>query len=111
MLLNGGTYAGRRYLTRQSIETMTQVFTPDVQPSGWLGGSGYGLTFEIVNKPEGTLLLHSMGTYGHGGAFGTQGWIDPKNDLIRIDLVQLSDSTSDAARSVVMQIGEAAVMR
>ncbi len=52
-----------------------------------------------------------MGTYGHGGAFGTQGWIDPKNDLIRIDLVQLSDSTSDAARSVVMQIGEAAVVR
>jgi len=46
MLLNGGTYTGRRYLTRQSIETMTEVFTPDVQPSGWLGGSGYGLTFE-----------------------------------------------------------------
>ena len=111
MLLSGGTYQNRRYLTRQSIETMTQVFTPDVQPSGWLGGSGYGLTFEIVNKPEGTLLLHSMGTYGHGGAFGTQGWIDPKNDLIRIDLVQLSDDSSEAARSVVMQMGEAAVLR
>ena len=111
MLLNGGSFDGRRYLTHQSVETMTQVFTPNVQPSGWLGGSGYGLTFEIVNKPEGTLLLHSMGTFGHGGAFGTQGWIDPKNDLIRIDLVQLSDDTSNAARSVVMQMGEAAVIR
>jgi CubicO group peptidase (beta-lactamase class C family) len=109
MLLSGGTYKGHRYLSRQSVQTMTQVFTPNVEPSGWLGGTGYGLTFEIVNRPEGTLLLHSMGTYGHGGAFGTEGWIDPKNDLIRIVLVQLSDGTGAAARSVVMQIGEAAV--
>jgi CubicO group peptidase (beta-lactamase class C family) len=110
MLLNGGTYNGVRFLSKQSIETMTRVFTPDdVKPTGWLGGTGYGLTFEIVNEPEGTLLLHSPGTYGHGGAFGTEGWIDPKNDLIRIVLVQVSDKTGAAARSVVMQIGEAAV--
>jgi CubicO group peptidase (beta-lactamase class C family) len=109
MLLNGGEINGRRYLSRQSVETMTRVFTPDVTPSGWLGGTGYGLTFEIVNQPQGTLLLHSPGTFGHGGAFGTEGWIDPKNDLIRIMLVQVSDGTGDAPRSVVMQIGEAAV--
>ena len=112
MLLNGGTYNGVRYLSKQSIETMTRVFTPDdVKPTGHLGGTGYGLTFEIVDEPEGTLLLHSPGTYGHGGAFGTEGWIDPKNDLIRIVLVQVSDKTGEAARSVVMQIGEAAVQQ
>ncbi len=111
MLLNGGTLHGREYLTRQSIETMTRVFTPNVTPSGWLGGTGYGLTFEIVDKPEGTLLLHSLGTFGHGGAFGTEGWMDPKNDLIRILLVQVSDGTAGAARAAVMQIGEAAVAR
>jgi CubicO group peptidase (beta-lactamase class C family) len=111
MLLNGGVLDGREYLTRQSIKTMTRVFTPDVSPSGWLGGTGYGLTFEIVDKPEGTLLLHSPGTFGHGGAFGTEGWIDPANDLIRILLVQVSDGTAGAARAAVMQIGEAAVAR
>lgn len=109
MLLNGGVSDGRRYLTRQSLDTMRQVFTPKVTPSGWLGGTGYGLTFEIVNQPEGTLLLHSMGTFGHGGAFGTEGWMDPKNDLIRIELVQVSDGTGGPARAVVMQVGEAAV--
>jgi CubicO group peptidase (beta-lactamase class C family) len=109
MLLAGGTASGRRYLSRQSIATMTRVFTPDVSPSGWLGGTGYGLTFEIVNQPEGTLLLHSPGTFGHGGAFGTQGWMDPTNDLIRIAMVQMSDGTSGGVQSVVMQIGEAAV--
>ncbi len=110
MLLNRGEYNGRRYLSRQAVDTMTRVFTPNVTPSGWLGGTGYGLTFEIVNQPEGTLLLHSPGTFGHGGAFGTEGWIDPKNDLIRVMLVQVADGSGDAPRSVVMQIGEAAVV-
>jgi CubicO group peptidase (beta-lactamase class C family) len=110
MLLNGGEFEGRRYLSRQAIATMTRVFTPKVKPSGWLGGTAYGLTFEIVTEPEGTLLFHSPGTFGHGGAFGTEGWMDPKNDLIRIMLVQMADGTADAPRSVVMQIGEAAVV-
>ena len=109
MLLSGGEYGGRRYLSRQTIETMTRVFTPPVQPSGWLGGTGYGLTFEIVDKPEGTLLLHTPGTFGHGGAFGTEGWVDPHNDLIRLYLVAVSDGTGAAGRAVVMQLGEAAV--
>jgi CubicO group peptidase (beta-lactamase class C family) len=30
----------------------------------------------------------SKGTYGHGGAFGTQGWIDPQQDLFVILLIQ-----------------------
>ncbi len=109
MLLNGGTLDGHRYLSKQAVQTMTRVFTPDVKPSGWLGGTGYGLTFEIVNQPEGTLLLHSPGTFGHGGAFGTEGWMDPAHDLVRISLVQLSDGSGSTARSVVMQIGEAAI--
>ena len=110
MLLNGGEYDGRRYLSRQAVRTMTRVSTPNVTPSGWMGGTGYGLTFEIVNQSEGTLLFHSPGTFGHGGAFGTEGWIDPTNDLIRILLVQVSDGSSNVPRSVVMQIGEASVI-
>jgi hypothetical protein len=46
---------------------MTCVFTPNIAPSGRLGGAGYGLTFEVVNQPEGALLMHSPGTFGHGG--------------------------------------------
>lgn len=109
MLLNGGSFEGKRYLSRQSIKTMTQTFTPDVEPSGHLGGTTYGLTFELITKPVGTLLLHSLGTFGHGGAFGTEGWIDPSKDLIRIALTQVSDGSSGPLRAAVMQIGEAAV--
>jgi CubicO group peptidase (beta-lactamase class C family) len=110
MLLAGGTFGGHHFLSSQAIETMRTVFTPDVTPSGWLGGTGYGLTFEIVNHPVGELLLHPMGTFGHGGAFGTEGWMDPKHDLVRILLVQVSDGSGGPARAVVMQIGESAVV-
>ena len=89
---------------------MRTVFTPDVTPSGWLGGTGYGLTFEVVNRPTGQLLLHPMGTFGHGGAFGTEGWMDPKHDLVRIVLIQVSEGSGGTARAAVMQIGESAVI-
>jgi len=30
----------------------------------------------------------SPGSYGHGGAFGTQAWIDPEKDLFMVLLIQ-----------------------
>jgi CubicO group peptidase (beta-lactamase class C family) len=110
MLLAGGTFSGHRFLSAQAIETMRTVFTPDVTPSGWLGGTGYGLTFEVVNQPVGQLLLHPKGTFGHGGAFGTEGWMDPKHDLVRILMIQVSDGSAATPRAIVMQIGESAVV-
>ena len=29
----------------------------------------------------------SPGSFGHGGAFGTQGWIDPKSEMIFVLLI------------------------
>jgi len=111
MLLDGGTYGGHRFLSHASLDVMTRVHTPDVNPSGWLGGTGYGLTFEIVNSPRGMLLLHPMGTFGHGGAFGTEGWMDPVHGVVRILMIQVSDDTAGPARAAVMQMGEAAVLK
>jgi CubicO group peptidase (beta-lactamase class C family) len=110
MLLNGGTYQGRRYLSKRSIETMRTIFTPDVQPSGAFGGTGYGLTFEIMRDAVGSVLLESPGCFGHGGAFGTEGWMDPHTDLIMISLVQLSDGTGSAVRAVVIPMAESSVL-
>ena len=60
MMLNGGTFDNKRLLSRPSVNLMT------------------------------TLQLQSEGTYGHGGAFGTQGWIDPQKDLVGVFLIQRS---------------------
>ncbi len=108
MMLNGGTYKGRRYLSRFSTELMPQIQTGDLNPSGWLGGSGYGLAWEVVKDPFGELAGHWIGTYGHGGAFGTQGWIDVKHDLIRIMMIQRSNGGHDGMRDAFMTMAAAA---
>ncbi|HCC58082.1 MAG TPA: hypothetical protein DEQ47_12660 [Solibacterales bacterium] len=109
MLLNGGAYGNHRLLSPFSIHLMTEVYTAGLSSAGWMGGSGYGLGWEVVTEPYGELTGSWAGTYGHGGAFGTQGWIDPKHDLIRIMLIQRSDGGTDTLRNVFMTMSAAAV--
>jgi CubicO group peptidase (beta-lactamase class C family) len=111
MMLNGGTYNGRRYLSRQSVDLMREVHTGNIQPAGWipLGGSGYGLAWEVMRDPISQLMMMPAGTYGHDGAFGTKGWIDPKDDLIRIMMIQGANGTDDF-RDAFMQIAGTALV-
>ena len=109
MMLNGGSYQGRRYFSRASVELMTQLETGGIPNSGWIGGGGYGLTWEVVKDAPGTLLLLSPGSYGHGGAFGTQGWIDPAKDMIRIMLVQCSEGGTDEVKGAFMTMAGSAI--
>ena len=88
MMLHNGIYEGHRYLSPYSVHLMTEPQTTGIHPVGWMRGSNYGLSWEIVTDPLGELHGHTIGTYGHGGAFGTQGWIDPNRDLISILLIQ-----------------------
>lgn len=102
MMLNGGTYQGRRYLSKASIEAMTALQTGDLQ-AGHNPGCGFGLTWEVVKDQTGTLALLSEGTYKHGGAFGTHGWVDPKKDVVGVFLIQRSDDNK-RVRDAFMQI-------
>jgi CubicO group peptidase (beta-lactamase class C family) len=101
MLANGGELDGRRYLSAQSVEAMKQDHTPE--------HSGYGLTLSVMNGPATLLNLFSLGTFGHGGAFGTGGFIDPKNGLVVIFLPQMNDGTAGTAQHALSQIAESAV--
>ena len=96
MMLNDGVYEGHRFLSPFSVHLMTEPQTTGIQPVGWMRGSDYGLAWEVVTDPLGELAGHTMGTYGHGGAFGTQGWIDPNNDLISILLIQNSGEGAES---------------
>ncbi len=88
MMLNGGQYNGRRLLSPASVQAMTQLHTGDLA-AGHNPGTGFGLTWEITKAPEGTLTGQSIGTFGHGGAFGTYGWVDPQKKLVGVYLMQL----------------------
>ncbi len=109
MMLNDGVYEGRRYLSPFSVHVMTEPQTTGIQPVGWMRGSDYGLAWEVVTDPLGELAGHSIGTYGHGGAFGTQGWIDPNNDLISIMLIQGSDGGAESMTNVFLNMAESSV--
>ncbi len=111
MMLNGGSYNGRRYLSRMAVDLMREVQTGGIAPAGWipLGGSGYGLAWEVMRDPISQLMFMPAGTYGHDGAFGTKGWIDPKDDLIRVMMIQ-SANGSDDFRDAFMTIAGSAVV-
>ncbi|MCX6596077.1 MAG: serine hydrolase [Acidobacteria bacterium] len=110
MMLNGGTYGGKRYLSPASVATMTQLQTGDIR-AGNAQGNGFGLTWEVTKEAMGTLNLLSIGTYGHGGAFGTHGWVDVKKDLVGVFLIQASGPGEAASvKSAFMTMAGAAVV-
>jgi CubicO group peptidase (beta-lactamase class C family) len=89
MLLDRGVVGGRRYLSETSIAKMTRNHTGDLR-AGFTDGVQMGLGWQLVGTPTGVTEMLSPGTFGHGGAFGTQGWIDPKKEMIFILMVQRS---------------------
>ena len=89
MLLNGGSLDGVQLLSPKSIELMTRSHTADLPGGGLLGpGTGFGLGFRVVTDIAQTAAIGSDGRYGWLGIYGTEFWVDPKERLIGIVLVQ-----------------------
>jgi CubicO group peptidase (beta-lactamase class C family) len=109
MMLNGGVYEGRRYLSPFSVHVMTEPHTTEIRPAGWMRGSDYGLAWEVVTDPMGELAGHTIGSYGHGGAFGTQGWVDPNNQLISIMLIQRADGGAETMTRIFLNMAESTI--
>ena len=87
MMLDGGVFEGRRLLSAAAVEMMTRTQTGTLE-TGWVEGMSFGLGFAVVKRPVGVTGMYSVGTFGHGGAYGTQSWADPKKDLILILMIQ-----------------------
>jgi CubicO group peptidase (beta-lactamase class C family) len=94
MILNHGTWKGTRFLSPATIETMREVQTLGMA-AGWYPGADYGLAWEIITRPAGVWGLLPLGTFGHGGAFGTQEWIFPSRDMITIFMVACDGDCSE----------------
>jgi len=93
MLLNGGTYDGRRYLKAETIALMASDHigpeTGVVRDQNYYPGpnSGFGLGFAIrTSVPPGTSW--PTGEYRWDGVGGTFFFIDPQDDLIGILMMQ-----------------------
>jgi CubicO group peptidase (beta-lactamase class C family) len=88
MMLNKGQLDGKRILSEKAVAEMTKNQTGDMANVGFVPGGGFGYGWAVVREPKGVTAMLSEGTYGHGGAFGTQAWIDPKQDLFVVLLIQ-----------------------
>ena len=87
MLLNGGELDGKRYLSEKAVAQMTAPQTGDLK-AGFIPGHAWGLGVGVVREPQGQTAMSKPGTFGHGGAFGTQAWIDPQSGVALILMVQ-----------------------
>jgi CubicO group peptidase (beta-lactamase class C family) len=87
MMLNKGELAGKRILSEKAVAQMTRLQTGDLK-TGFVDGMGFGYGWAVVREPKGVTGMLSAGSYGHGGAFGTQGWLDPTRDLFAVLLIQ-----------------------
>jgi len=93
-LLNGGAPSGTRLLGRKTVELMTaNHWTGDKSPypPGFpvLRGNGYGLGVRTLVDVAQSGVPSSLGEYGWGGAHSTYFWIDPREQIIGVLMVQL----------------------
>jgi CubicO group peptidase (beta-lactamase class C family) len=96
-ILSGGELNGRRIVSPEAVQEMTKVQTPDLT-TGFTPGNGWGLGWCVVREPQGVSRMLSPGAYGHGGAFGTQGWVDPQKKMIFVLMIQRTEfGNSDAS--------------
>jgi CubicO group peptidase (beta-lactamase class C family) len=113
MMLGHGTLGSRRILTADSSARMTKIQTGDL-PAAFTPGMGFGLGWAVVNNPTGVTEMLSPGSYGHGGVFGTQAWIDPHKDLFVILLIQragLPNSDASPMRQALQSLAVAALSK
>ena len=93
MLLNEGEMDGVRLLGRKTVELMTTNHMPmGVQPFPEDAFSGFGLGVSVVLELRQSKHLGSPGTFGWGGAANTNFWIDPKEEVIGILMLQYMPS-------------------
>jgi CubicO group peptidase (beta-lactamase class C family) len=89
MLLNGGSFGGRRLLGPKTISWMVENHIGDM-PTFRTPGTRFGLGLAVVTDPGSSGLPYSRGTYYWSGSQGTLFWIDPAEDLIGVLMVQLT---------------------
>jgi len=99
MLLNNGELDGVRILSPRAVAMM---HTDDLEGRPHIGSTlpayaNFGLTFAINPDPGKSGVPASEGSYWWGGAAGTSFWIDPKEHMFGIFLINVLPPESTAA--------------
>jgi CubicO group peptidase (beta-lactamase class C family) len=114
MLLNGGTLAGKRILGPRTVAYMTSDHLGGVVTPGPLylpgPGFGFGLGFAVRKEPGVAPVAGSVGEFNWGGAGGTYFWVDPKEQMFVVFMMQ-SPKQRVAYRPVLKDMIYAALVK
>jgi CubicO group peptidase (beta-lactamase class C family) len=103
MLLNGGQLNGKRLLSPKTVELMSSIHVPDTF-NGRSRGRSWGLSVQVISDAVAAGYRVSDGSFGWDGAFGTHFWVDPKEKVVGILMVQTSNGqVSRDFENAVMQ--------
>ena len=92
MLLNGGELDGVRILSPQTVALMTTNQTGTLYSAE---GEGFGLGFSILQRLGADNSLFSVGSFGWGGAYGSQYRVDPKQGIVLVFMLNQLPNRSD----------------
>ena len=90
MLANGGVLNGKRILSPRTVDLMGTNHVGDLYSGtgGNVKGLGFGLGVDVVLDNAASGRRVSNGTFAWGGAFGTYFWVDRKEALVGVLMVQ-----------------------
>jgi CubicO group peptidase (beta-lactamase class C family) len=92
MMLNKGQHGGERILSRLSVELMTTDHISPAQKAasafvpGFWDSRGWGFGVSVITRRDD--LAAVPGRYGWDGGFGTSAYMDPKEDMVAILMLQ-----------------------
>jgi CubicO group peptidase (beta-lactamase class C family) len=91
MLANGGQLDGQRVLSRRTVALMASNHSgaiPLDRSATDMRGYRFGLGVRVLDDPGEANTLAARGTFGWSGAFGTNSWIDPAEQMVGLMLIQ-----------------------
>lgn len=102
MIANGGELDGTRILSEKSVRDMTKPVTAGGKQLNYACGWQCNIEAQRVNSQM------PVGSFGHGGAFATNGCIDPQSKIVTVFMVQNvlvpdSGKPKDAFQHAVME--------
>ena len=87
MLANGGELNGKRLLSPRTVKLMASVHIPASLP-GRNAGEGFGLSVRVIEDAIRGNHRISDGSFGWSGAYGTHFWVDPKEEIVAVMMIQ-----------------------
>jgi CubicO group peptidase (beta-lactamase class C family) len=112
MLLDGGTLDGKRILGPKTIAYMTSDHLGAAVPGPYYlpgAGYGFGLGFAVRRDAGVSPVQGSVGEYYWGGAGGTAFWVDPKEKMVVVFMMQ-SPSQRVHYRALLREMVYAAIV-